>query len=257
MPTLALTTTQSKSKVGYSNNHTNHCDGKGGKSPPLCTRIRATKDTSEEETIHTRADAVTKLYHPNQQDLRQIWNTPGCVHSWCIAWNSGQYRVNSISINNICKKYTHKILSNEQDPSTKNKTRETATTQTPGELPKYQIDKMGVSQLRFMADTNISTNKNDNRRIRFHGEPLSTNQRRQGPEPTIMENMEHGNISGNQVSSAGIEENDERPTETVGGVEESPQKRARTSSELLGAQQKGPVTFNGPSQGLLMHNACT
>ena len=67
--------------------------------------------------------------------------------------------------------------------------------------------------------------------------------------------MEHGNISGNQAISAGIEENDERTTEPVVGVEESPQKRARTSSEILGAQQTGPVTFNGPSQGLLMHNA--
>ena len=187
VPTLALTTTQGKSKIGSSNNHTNHCDGKGEKSPPPCTRIRATKDTSEEETIHARADAVTKLYHPNQRGSGHIWNTSGCVHRLCIAWNPGQYSVNRISINKLCKKYTHKILSNEHNLNTKNKTRETATTQTPGELPKYQIAKMGVSQIRFMADTNISTNKNDNRRIRFHGEPLSTNQRRQGPEPTIME----------------------------------------------------------------------
>jgi hypothetical protein len=70
-----------------------------------------------------------------------------------------------------------------------------------------------------------------------------------------MEQMNHRNISGNQAISAGSEENGERTTDPVVGVEESPQKRARTSSENLGAQQTGPVTFNGPSQGLLMQNA--
>jgi hypothetical protein len=107
----------------------------------------------------------------------------------------------------------------------------------------------------FLSDRNIIIINNNHRRIRFHGEPLFTNHNRQDPEPTIMENMETGNLSGNQTISAGGNENDERITGPMVGIEESPQKRARTSSENLGAQQTGPVTFYGPSQGTLLNNA--
>ena len=104
-----------------------------------------------------------------------------------------------------------------------------------------------------MADMNINTTKNGNRRTRFHGEPLSTNHQRTGPEPTIMEQTNR-NISGNQAIGASSEDKDEQNTGLAVGVEESPQNRARTSSENLG-DQTGPVTFHGPSQGLLFENA--
>jgi hypothetical protein len=66
VPTLALTTTQGKNKIGSSNNHTNHCDEKGETSSPPCTWIREIKNKPEEETTHVRADAVTKFNHPQR-----------------------------------------------------------------------------------------------------------------------------------------------------------------------------------------------
>jgi hypothetical protein len=84
---------------------------------------------------------------------------------------------------------------------------------------------------------------NNRRRIMFHGEPLSTNHNRQDPEPTIMESTEARNLSGNQTNNAGTNEDDERIIGPMVGPEESPQKRAWTSSnENLGVQQTGPVT---------------
>jgi hypothetical protein len=108
VPTLSLATTKGKS-MGSSNNHTNHSGGNGGKTPPPCTRIRATEDTLEDETIRTWADAAPKLNHPNQQAPRHIWNTSGFVHRLCTAWKPGLYSANIISINTTCKRYTHKI----------------------------------------------------------------------------------------------------------------------------------------------------
>ena len=106
----------------------------------------------------------------------------------------------------------------------------------------------------IMADRNIINN--NRRSITFHGEPLSTNHNRQDPEPTIMESTEARNLSGNQTNNAGTNEDDERIIGPMVGLEESPQKRARTSSkENLGVQQTGPVTYHGPSQGTLLQNA--